>query len=85
MNSRKGSTMKTKIFPQLADRDARLAVHTLWRQWPSCGDESRDVWQGQDLAKRLWSIGRIRSGQDLVDVPVGGVIKTGVSAYERIK
>jgi hypothetical protein len=70
--------MRLTSTPQMSDREAMLAADRRWRD--SDGKEHF----GAVLAKRLWSLGWIDGVQQLLDIPVGGCLKAGVSAYERI-
>lgn len=59
--------------------DTSLVSGQLWR-----ADDGTER-TGPQLAERLIKRGFIFDVRQLVDTPIGGCIKTGVSAYERIK
>lgn len=67
-----------RFKPQLNDREANRVATQQWK-----GDTGV-LWTGSDLAKRLWSLGVIDHVEQMLEIPVGGGITTGVSAYERI-
>lgn len=71
-------TVSENYSPQLSWREANLVKDQLWK---NVDDE---IEGGPIVAKRLWSFGTIQNIQQLMDVPVGGVIKTRVSVYTRV-
>lgn len=54
-----------------------------WKMYPENSGE-RPV-SGAVAGQRLAKYGIIKNPADLLELPVGSVVKTGVSAYERIE
>ncbi|MDE2426769.1 MAG: hypothetical protein KGO96_12780 [Elusimicrobia bacterium] len=52
-----------------------------WRRHPGAAS---DVMDGAKAGERLAKFGAIARPLDLLGMPVGSVVRTGVSAYERI-
>lgn len=67
-----------EFTPQLSDREANRAMDTKWKA------DDGTLHDGAWLAKRMWSFGIIEHVEQLLAIPVGGCLKTGVSAYERM-
>lgn len=71
--------MKEVFRPRLADRECRRCAAMTFRIHPDGGEMN-----GADVMRRLDEIGVMSHADDLLAVAVGGVVKTGFSAYERI-
>lgn len=54
------------------------------QQWQMHPGNERDIVNGELAAARLLKYGIIKAAEDLLQFEVGSVLKTGVSAYERI-
>jgi len=54
------------------------------QRWQLHPGNDRDIVNGIIAGQRLRTYGIIKAPIDLLEKPVGSVIKTGVSAYERL-
>lgn len=73
---------QTKLKKKIADKVSELDK----QNW--CRSEDSTYFTGKELAYRLIEIGARRfthaTIEELLSVPVGGYINTGISSYERV-